>query len=94
MTEDNYSEVLTDKEVDQEVRTAHTELTRMMTHWAQRDAFPVSVAVVFCTGLLVTLRGYLSHQHYQKVVSNILEGVEKIHDSEGEETDERDRTVH
>jgi len=70
---------------------AHQEFHRMLMLWAKRDAHPLSVSVVFCTGLLCNLREFLEPSHYTYVVTKVLNAVEEL---TGEEGNDRTRNLH
>jgi len=54
----------------------------MLLKWAARDAHPITVSVVFCTGLLCNLKEFLEPSHYDYVVSRILRGAEDLTEKE------------
>lgn len=78
----------------EELRLAHEEFVRMLHQWDLRGANPLVVNIVFCTGLLSTVREYVGTEKYHYVVSKILASVEELANEEGATHNDRTRNFH
>lgn len=71
-----------DRYLSEQLGIAHAEFKDMLLKWAERDAHPITVAVVFCTGLFCNLKEFLEPEHYDHVVDRILKGADELTEKE------------